>query len=220
MIVDADVRSGRRAGGHRVAEPGQRPVCPAHTGVQGWPAMASGAVIPRSQTASRSSWTTVREREQADHAARADWRQQQRGRVGPADSLAGTLQGNGQNLNDTVQQLAAAAGTLSNSKDDLFATVDNLGKFTQALANSDSAVHSFYGKLADVSTFLADDRQDVANALSSLAVALGDVKTFIGENKDLLADNVQKLTGVTKALVDHGRRSPRSWTWLRSAPPT
>jgi ABC-type transporter Mla subunit MlaD len=118
------------------------------------------------------------------------------------DSLAGTLDGNGQNLNDTIQQLAAAASTLSNSKDDLFATVDNLGKFTQALANSDNAVHNFYGKLADVSAFLADDRQDVANALNSLAVALADVRTFVGENKDLLADNVRKLTGVTKALVD------------------
>jgi phospholipid/cholesterol/gamma-HCH transport system substrate-binding protein len=63
-------------------------------------------------------------------------------------------------------------------------------------------VHSFYGRLADVSTFLADDRQDVANALSSLATALGDVKSFVDDNKDLIAANVQKLTGVTKALVD------------------
>jgi phospholipid/cholesterol/gamma-HCH transport system substrate-binding protein len=170
---------------------------------KGGPAMASGTVIPRSQTASPV--------ELDDLYASVNKLTTQLGPNGAnsngavsdlLDSLAGTLDGNGQNLNDTVQQLAAAASTLSNSKDDLFATVDNLGKFTQALANSDSAVHTFYGKMADVSTFLADDRQDVANALSSLAVALGDVKTFVGENKDLLADNVQKLTGVTKALVD------------------
>jgi phospholipid/cholesterol/gamma-HCH transport system substrate-binding protein len=118
------------------------------------------------------------------------------------DTLAGTLDGNGQNLHDTISQLADAATTLADHREDLFATVDNLGKFTQALADSDSAVHEFYGRLGDVSTFLADDRQDVANALSSLAVALGEVKDFVGQNKDLLADNVRKLTGVTKALVD------------------
>ncbi|MBP2324265.1 virulence factor Mce-like protein [Kibdelosporangium banguiense] len=167
------------------------------------PVMASGAVISREQTASPvelddlyaslNKLTTGL----GPNGANAD------GAVSDLlDSLSGTLKGNGQDLNDTVKQLAAAADTLSNSKDDLFATVDSLGKFTDALAKSDSAVHDFYGRLADVSTFLADDRQEVADALSSLAVALGDVKSFVGENKDLLASNVQKLTGVTKALVD------------------
>jgi phospholipid/cholesterol/gamma-HCH transport system substrate-binding protein len=170
---------------------------------RGGPVMAAGTVIPRSQTASPV--------ELDDLYASVNKLTTQLGPQGAnangavsnlLDSLAGTLKGNGQNLNDTVRQLANAATTLSGSKDDLFATVDNLGKFTEALANSDGAIHAFYGRLADVSTFLADDRQNVADALSSLAVALGDVKEFVGENKDLIADNVQKLTGVTKALVD------------------
>jgi phospholipid/cholesterol/gamma-HCH transport system substrate-binding protein len=167
------------------------------------PVMASGAVIPRKLTASPVElddlYASVNKltTQLGPNGANAN------GSVSDLlDTLAGTLRGNGQNLNDTVQQLAAAASTLSGSKDDLFRTIDNLGKFTEALANSDSAVHSFYGRLADVSTFLADDRQDVANALSSLATALGDVKSFVDDNKDLIAANVQKLTGVTKALVD------------------
>jgi phospholipid/cholesterol/gamma-HCH transport system substrate-binding protein len=169
----------------------------------GGPAMASGATIPRERTAtpvelddlynSVNKLTT----DLGPNGANSS------GAVSDLlDTLAGTLRGNGQNLNDTVQHLAAAATTLSNSQGDLFATVDNLGKFTEALANSDAAVHEFYGRLADVSTFLADDRQDVADALSSLAVALGEVKGFVDENKDLISANVQKLTGVTKALVD------------------
>jgi ABC-type transporter Mla subunit MlaD len=165
--------------------------------------MASGTVIPRTQTASPVElddlYASVNKltTQLGPNGANKD------GAVSDLlDSLAGTLKGNGQNLNDTVQQLAAAASTLSNSKEDLFATVDNLGKFTDALAKSDSAVHAFYGRLADVSTFLADDRQAVGDALNSLAAALGDVKSFVDENRDLLSANVQKLTGVTKALVD------------------
>ncbi|MET0135267.1 MAG: MCE family protein, partial [Kibdelosporangium sp.] len=169
----------------------------------GGPEMASGAVIPRERTAtpvelddlynSVNKLTT----DLGPNGANSS------GAVSDLlDTLAGTLKGNGRNLNDTVQQLAAAASTLSNAQGDLFATVDNLGRFTEALANSDAAVHEFYGRLADVSTFLADDRQDVADALSSLAVSLGDVKSFVADNKDLISANVQKLTGVTKALVD------------------
>lgn len=167
------------------------------------PEMASGTILPRTRTASPV--------ELDDLYASVNKLTTQLGPNGAnkngavsdlLDTLAGTLKGNGQNLHDTINQLADAATTLSNSREDLFATVDSLGKFTQALANSDNAVHEFYGRLGDVSTFLADDRQDVANALSSLAVALGDVRDFVAQNKDLLADNVQKLTGVTKALVD------------------
>ncbi|MCE7001396.1 MCE family protein [Kibdelosporangium philippinense] len=167
------------------------------------PVMASGAVISRADTASPVElddlYNSVNKltTDLGPNGANKD------GSVSELlDTLAGTLKGNGQNLNDTVKQLAAAADTLSGSREDLFATVDSLGKFTEALANSDKAVHDFYGRLADVSTFLADDREEVAEALSSLAVALGDVKDFVAENKDLLASNVEKLTGVTKALVD------------------
>ncbi|MFC0108537.1 MCE family protein [Kibdelosporangium aridum] len=167
------------------------------------PAMASGAVIERANTASPVElddlYASVNKltTDLGPNGANKD------GSVSNLlDTLAGTLKGNGQNLNDTVKQLAAAADTLSGSREDLFATVDSLGKFTEALASSDKAVHDFYGRLADVSTFLADDREEVAEALSSLAVALGDVKDFVNENKDLLASNVEKLTGVTKALVD------------------
>nr|WP_042186221.1 MCE family protein [Kibdelosporangium sp. MJ126-NF4]CEL17150.1 MCE-family protein Mce1D [Kibdelosporangium sp. MJ126-NF4]CTQ91621.1 MCE-family protein Mce1D [Kibdelosporangium sp. MJ126-NF4] len=167
------------------------------------PTMASGAVIQRADTAMPVElddlYASVNKlsTDLGPNGANKD------GAVSDLlDTLAGTLKGNGQNLNNTVRQLAAAANTLAGSKENLFATVDNLSKFTKALADNDKAVHEFYGRLADVSTFLADDREEVGEALSSLAVSLGEVKSFVAENKDLLASNVEKLTGVTKALVD------------------
>lgn len=173
---------------------------PAYTG---GPTMKSGTVIPREKTAVPVELDDLYAGVNKLAIQLGPNGANKNGAVSDLlDSLAGTLDGNGKNLSDTVRQLAAAAGTLSSSKDDLFATIDNLGKFTEALANSDAAVSAFYGRLTDVSAFLADNRQDVADALNSLAIALGDVKTFVAENKDVLADNVQRLTGVTKALVD------------------
>ncbi len=118
------------------------------------------------------------------------------------DTAAANLAGNGELLGDTIRQLSAAAATLSNSSGDLFATVDNLQKFTTALADSDAQIRQFNDKLAGVTGFLSDDREELGVALNSLATALTQIQGFVAENKDSIASNVDRLTGVTQALVD------------------
>ncbi len=118
------------------------------------------------------------------------------------NTAAANLKGNGQNLGDTIKQLGEATKTLSGSKDDLFATVDNLQKFVTTLANSDQQVRSFNTQLAQVSGNLAGQRADLGDALRELSGALGQVQSFIKDNRDVLKSNVDKLTGVTKVLVD------------------
>ena len=118
------------------------------------------------------------------------------------DTAAANLSGNGELFNQTIQQLSAAAETLSDSRGDLFTTVDNLNTFTTMLAQSDAQVRTFNDKLADVSGYLADDRDDLGTALNSLGIALTEVQGFIADNKDMISANVANLTGVTQALVD------------------
>jgi virulence factor Mce-like protein len=118
------------------------------------------------------------------------------------DTAAANLAGNGELIGDTVRRLSEAAATLSNSSGDLFATVDNLDKFTKVLAESDAVVRQFNDRLAGVTGYLADDREQLGVALGSLATALVEVHDFVAQNKDLIASNVDRLTGVTKALVD------------------
>jgi ABC-type transporter Mla subunit MlaD len=118
------------------------------------------------------------------------------------DTAAANLAGNGELFGDTIRELSAATSALSESRGDLFATVDNLSRFTKALADSDAQVRSFNDRLADVSGYLAEDRDELGLALSSLGTALTDLHGFIGENKDKISSNVDKLTGVTKALAD------------------
>ncbi|MDT7801634.1 MAG: phospholipid/cholesterol/gamma-HCH transport system substrate-binding protein [Actinomycetota bacterium] len=121
---------------------------------------------------------------------------------GVLDTAAKALQGNGASLNSTVGQLADLAKTLDGSKDDLFSTVQNLNSFTGALAQSDQQLNEFYGRVSDVSQFLAEDSSDVGAALQSLGGALGDVQQFVNDNKTALESNVDKLASLSKVLVD------------------
>ncbi|MGN9762114.1 MCE family protein [Streptomyces sp. SD31] len=114
---------------------------------------------------------------------------------------ADNLDGQGKNLNRTVEDLAAAVTTLSDGRTDLFGTIRNLQVFTAALAADDKSVRSFNSSLAKVAEQLAGERKDLAAALKNLGTALGDVSAFVKKNKKSLTSNVEGLSKVTKVLV-------------------
>lgn len=104
------------------------------------------------------------------------------------------LEGNGEDLGDTLDNLAEVSDVLNSHSDDIWSTVDNLAEFTNALAESDAQVQAFNDNLADVSTQLADERDNLATALEELTVALADVSGFIDDNADLLTDSIEQLS--------------------------
>ncbi|MCF1596133.1 MCE family protein [Streptomyces muensis] len=114
---------------------------------------------------------------------------------------ADNLDGQGENLHQTVEDLSAAVTTLSDGRTDLFGTVRNLQVFTAALAADDKSVRSFNSSLAKVAGQLAAERKDLAAALKNLGTALGDVSAFVQRNKKSLTSNVEGLSKVTKVLV-------------------
>lgn len=114
---------------------------------------------------------------------------------------ADNLDGQGENLNRTVEDLSQAVTTLSEGRGDLFGTVRNLQVFTAALAADDKSVRSFNSDLAEVAEQLAGEREDLAAALKHLGAALGDVSGFVKGNKKELTSDVRSLSKVTKVLV-------------------
>lgn len=114
---------------------------------------------------------------------------------------ADNLDGQGENLHQTVEDLSQAVTTLSDGRTDLFGTVRNLQVFTAALAADDQSVRSFNTSLAKVAGQLAGERKDLAAALLNLGTALGDVSDFVKKNKKSLTSNVTGLSKVTKVLV-------------------
>lgn len=115
---------------------------------------------------------------------------------------AANLAGNGQALGNMIYQFSQLQRTLAGSQGNFFATVDNLGKFTAMLKANDSQVRLAQQQLAQVSSFLAADRQDLAGALNELATALSQVQGFISDNRAGLKSNISKLQAITKILVN------------------
>lgn len=118
------------------------------------------------------------------------------------ETAAANLDGNGDALGDTFTQLSAAARTLSDSRADIFDTIENLQVFVSALAANDAQVRQFNDQLADLSGFLAGEKDNLGLALNQLSFALGDVARFVENNRELLGRNLDGLTTVTQTVAD------------------
>lgn len=167
------------------------------------PALAEGAVLPRERTATPLEVDDLYASLNRVSTALGPNGANANGALSDLlDTAAANLDGNGAAMNQTITQLGRLAETLSGSDEDLFATVDNLQRFTSALAASDDQVNRFGEQAAEVSRFLADERDDLAAAVQQLGVALGSVQRFIDDNRARLRTNVDKLASITQVLVD------------------
>jgi phospholipid/cholesterol/gamma-HCH transport system substrate-binding protein len=170
---------------------------PAYTG---GPQIASGAVIPESRTAVPVEIDQV----YASLTKLAN----ALGGANKNDALsnliktgAANLAGNGAYLRQMITEFGGLSKALGGSAGNLFASVAYLQQFTTMLKDNNGQVQQAEQQLAEVSSFLASDRQELSEALSDLAVALNQVKTFIGSNRNLLAANINKLASITSILV-------------------
>ncbi|WP_062983823.1 MCE family protein [Nocardia anaemiae] len=172
---------------------------PAYTG---GPKMARNATIPRDRTVTPVEvdqlYKSITELSDAlgPNGANAQGSVNQLVRTSAAN-----LTGNGEALANSITQLSRAARYLGDARGDIFDTVKNLQTFVTMLAQNDQQVRQFNAQLADLSTFLAGERQDLGAALNLLSVALGDVARFIDENRDLVQRNAQGLTTLTATLA-------------------
>lgn len=170
------------------------------------PVLADGAVIPEPRTAVPVEWDQV-EKELNTLATTLG---PQSGKNGKATSgalnnalttAAANLKGNGQDMHDTLSSLAAASQTLSDNRGDLFGTLDNLQQFVSVLQQSNGQVDSFEQQMASVSGVLNDNRQGIAQTLSTLHSSLGNVTAFVGDNRNALASDLNTANSVTANLA-------------------
>ncbi|MGW0701724.1 MCE family protein [Streptomyces sp. NPDC002867] len=169
---------------------------------KGGPVMRDGAVIPQSRTAVPVELDRVFD---SLHTTAEALGPKGANKDGSLSRLLGVsadnLDGQGEQMHQTVEDLSLAVTTLSDGRQDLFGTVRNLQVFTAALAADDKSVRSFNDSLAAVADQLAGERKDLAAALKHLGVALGDVSRFVKNNKQALTEDVKGLSKVTKVLV-------------------
>ena len=113
---------------------------------------------------------------------------------------ATNLAGNGAYLREMITEFSGLSKALGGSAGNLFASVANLQQFTSMLKTNNGQVKLAEQQLAQVSSFLAADRQNLSAAIDELAIALKQVKSFIGGNRSLLVANINKLASITSAL--------------------
>ncbi len=123
--------------------------------------------------------------------------------------------GQGETFNTTIKNYARLSATLDNNKDELFDSARALSGFISTLATNDDVVRDFNASLGQVSTVLAEERQELAGALKNLAVALDEVGTFVEENRAALGQNIRGLNRVLKVFV---RQRDNFDEVLRTAP--
>jgi virulence factor Mce-like protein len=167
------------------------------------PELATGAVIPRERTATPVELDALFRSINDLTTALGPKGANKDGSLAKAlDVGADVLRGNGEELNNTIGELGKLTSTLSGNSGDLFATVDNLRTFIATLSKSDAQVRGLSEKLADISGFLAGEKDDLGAALAELATALRQIQGFVADNRGAIKSNVDKLAGVTKALAD------------------
>ena len=167
------------------------------------PVMRNNAVIPRERTAVPVEWDQVRAQlEKLAHTLQPT----EPGGAAPLGSLINTtadnLRGQGANIRDTVIKLSQAFSALGDHSTDIFSSVKNLAILVSALQDSTDLMRHLNQNLASVTGLLANDPDEVSNAVRDLNNVVGQVQTFIADNREALGTTSDKLAGVTQALTD------------------
>jgi len=179
------------------------------------PAMADGGSIPTSRTAVPVEWDQI-EGEMNQLSTALGPKGQSHGALNNLlNTSAANLKGQGSNLHNTLTALSQATTTLADNKGNMFATIDNLQTFVKVLADANTQVNQFNNELTSVSGVLANNKTQLATALSTLNSSLGTVESFVKNNRTALANNISGLDSVTgnlakndQALADVLQRLP------------
>ena len=167
------------------------------------PVLQNGAVIGADRTAVPVEWDDFREQlERLTESLQPT----EAGGVSTLGSFVNTaadnLRGEGDNIREAVVQLAETFSALGDHSDDIFSTVEGLSMLVTALHNSTDLMRYLNQNLASVTNLLANDPQEVADAVRDVNSVVDDVRMFVAENTETLGTTTDKLSSVTQALDD------------------
>jgi phospholipid/cholesterol/gamma-HCH transport system substrate-binding protein len=173
---------------------------PAYTG---GPVMAENTVIGQDRTAVPVEFDDFRTQLQKLNEA---LQPTQPGGVSPLGALVNTtadnLRGQGATIRDTIIKLSQAISALGDHSNDLFTTLKNLSILVSALQGSSDLLAQLNQDLANVTHLVANDPNEVANAVRDLGDLAGELSSFVNENRESLGTTSDKLSSVSQALHD------------------
>ena len=117
------------------------------------------------------------------------------------DITAQNLQGRGAQINRTIKSLSAAVGATNAKSEDIVATMRSLDTLASALIRDEGTVRRFVAQVADASQLLADERDNLGVALTSLSRTADDVAAFAKANRSRIKRTTTDFTAVISNLV-------------------
>ena len=167
------------------------------------PVMAENTVIGQDRTAVPVDFDDFRNQLQKLNDA---LQPTQPGGVSPLGALVNTtadnLRGQGAAIRDTIIKLSQAISALGDHSNDLFSTLKNLSILVSALQGSSDLLAQLNQNLANVTHLVANDPNEVANAVRDLGDLAGELSSFVNENRESLGTTSDKLASVSAALKD------------------
>jgi phospholipid/cholesterol/gamma-HCH transport system substrate-binding protein len=165
--------------------------------------MADNAVIGQDRTAVPVEFDDFRKQLQKLNDA---LQPTQPGGVSPLGALvnttAGNLRGQGATIRDTIIKLSQAISALGDHSNDLFSTLKNLSILVSALHGSSDLLAQLNQNLANVTHLVANDPNEVADAVRDLGDLAGELSSFVDVNRESLGTTSDKLASVSQALKD------------------
>lgn len=116
------------------------------------------------------------------------------------NTAADNLRGQGPDIRDTIIKLSQAISALGDHSTDLFGTVKNLSILVSALHDSSDLLGQLNQNLAATTGLLAEDPNQVGNAVHDLDDVADDVRNFVADNREALGTTSDKLASVSAAL--------------------
>jgi phospholipid/cholesterol/gamma-HCH transport system substrate-binding protein len=112
------------------------------------------------------------------------------------------LDGQGARIADTIDAAAAALGTVDALGDDALAVTGDLEVLVGMLAERDTAVQQLAASVADASTVLASQRQDLTATLTALQSLTATAGQIVTETQGLVVSDLDRATDVLATLAD------------------
>uniref|UniRef100_UPI0035CA1682 MCE family protein n=1 Tax=uncultured Mycobacterium sp. TaxID=171292 RepID=UPI0035CA1682 len=172
---------------------------PAYTGGA---VMANNTVIPPDRTAVPVEFDDLRQQLQKLTETLQPTQPGGVSTLGAAvNTLADNLRGQGSNIRESILKLSEAISALGDHSGDLFTTFKNLAALVSALRDSSRLLKDLNRNLAAVTGLLANDRDEVGNAVRDLNAVIGDLTSFVADNREALGSTSDKLASVSTAVT-------------------
>jgi phospholipid/cholesterol/gamma-HCH transport system substrate-binding protein len=168
----------------------------------GGPELPDNAVIPIERTQVPVEWDELRDSISKTVSALGPTPEQPKGPLGDAiESLADGLAGKGEQINTSLNSLSTALTALNESRGETFAILRGLATFLSALKISEQQLVSLNANLAQITSSLAPNDHEVADAVEQLNSLLPVLHKFLDQNSNVLTHDVNNLSEATTPLV-------------------